>query len=111
MISTDSQGRSSPLGSATSRGSGFLRSDFLGSGSIAGPRPLGAGTGIAIARSEQRLVPKAPVADLAAPAGEQERLEARILSEVLAGAPLPGLYPRNDEALARCRAATGVPGH
>lgn len=50
------------------------------------------------------VVPKALVAELAGPAAEQERLEAWILSEILAGAPLPGLYPPNDETLARYRA-------
>jgi regulator of RNase E activity RraA len=39
------------------------------------------------------LVPQALVADVAAAAVEQERLEAWILREVQAGHPLPGLYP------------------
>ncbi|KMO18458.1 ribonuclease activity regulator RraA [Methylobacterium platani] len=54
------------------------------------------------------VVPKALVAELAGPAAEQERLEAWILSEILSGTPLPGLYPPNDEALARYRRATSA---
>lgn len=47
------------------------------------------------------VVPQALVAELVEPAVEQERLEAWILSEVLDGAPLTGLYPPNEENLAR----------
>jgi regulator of RNase E activity RraA len=54
------------------------------------------------------VVPKALVTELAGPAAEQERLEAWILSEILAGAPLPGLYPPNDDSLARYRTATAT---
>lgn len=42
-----------------------------------------------------------PVAELAA---DQERLEEWIMREVDAGVPLPGLYPPNEEALARFEA-------
>lgn len=47
------------------------------------------------------LIPAALVAEVAALAPEQERLEAWIMAEVEAGAALPGLYPPNAENRAR----------
>ncbi len=47
------------------------------------------------------LIPKALVEAVAKEGQEQERLEGWIMSEVERGAPLPGLYPPNDEAKAR----------
>jgi regulator of RNase E activity RraA len=47
------------------------------------------------------VIPQAIVADVAAEAAEQERLEAWIMREVERGAALPGLYPPNVEAKAR----------
>lgn len=53
------------------------------------------------------VVPKAIAELLVAPALEQEDLEAWILSEVLNGAALSGLYPPNPENIARYRATKG----
>ncbi len=39
------------------------------------------------------LIPQALLAEVAAEATEQERLEAWIMDEVARGVPLPGLYP------------------
>jgi regulator of RNase E activity RraA len=50
------------------------------------------------------VVPAALAAAVAAEAEEQERLEAWIMREVDAGAPLPGLYPMNAETRARYEA-------
>jgi len=50
------------------------------------------------------LIPAALLETVVAEALEQERLEAWIMSQVEAGQPLPGLYPPNDENLARYRA-------
>lgn len=47
------------------------------------------------------VVPLAIVQDLVDAGVEQERLEAWILSEVIGGAPLSGLYPPDASALAR----------
>jgi regulator of RNase E activity RraA len=47
------------------------------------------------------VIPQALVADVAAEAAEQERLEAWIMAEVEKGAALPGLYPPNAETKAR----------
>jgi len=47
------------------------------------------------------VIPKAIVAEVAAEAEEQERLEAWIMREVEKGMPLPGLYPPNAETKAR----------
>jgi regulator of RNase E activity RraA len=47
------------------------------------------------------VIPKAIVAEVAAEAEEQERLEAWIMREVEKGMPLPGLYPPNAETRAR----------
>jgi len=52
------------------------------------------------------LIPAAHVAEVAALASEQERLEAWIMREVEAGTPLTGLYPPNAETRARYEAAT-----
>ncbi|HVZ06839.1 ribonuclease activity regulator RraA [Rhodopila sp.] len=49
------------------------------------------------------LIPQKLVADVAAAASEQERLEEWIMSEVDGGASLPGLYPPNADNLARYR--------
>jgi len=51
------------------------------------------------------LVPAKLVDDVVEAAGEQERLEAWIMSEVERGAALPGLYPPNAENKARYEAA------
>jgi regulator of RNase E activity RraA len=50
------------------------------------------------------VIPQALVADVAAEAAEQERLEAWIMTEVEKGAALPGLYPPNAETKARYEA-------
>jgi regulator of RNase E activity RraA len=47
------------------------------------------------------VIPQALVAEVAAEATEQERLEGWIMGEVEKGTPLPGLYPPNAEARAR----------
>jgi len=44
--------------------------------------------------------------DIMAEAANQERLESWIMGEVEAGSSLPGLYPPNEENLARYRAST-----
>jgi regulator of RNase E activity RraA len=49
------------------------------------------------------LIPAALVAEVAAAAVEQERLEAWIMSQVDAGLALPGLYPPNSQNLERYR--------
>jgi len=51
------------------------------------------------------LIPAALLDDVVAAAPEQERLENWIMSEVEAGASLPGLYPPNAENKARYEAA------
>ena len=50
------------------------------------------------------VIPKALLGDIVEEAAEQERFEAWIVSEVQAGAPLPGLYPPNAETRARYEA-------
>ncbi len=50
------------------------------------------------------VIPAALVEDVAALAGEQERLEEWIMNEIKGGAALPGLYPANVENLARYEA-------
>jgi len=50
------------------------------------------------------LIPQALVAEVAAAAEEQERMEAWIMGEVEKGVPLPGLYPPNAETKARYEA-------
>jgi regulator of RNase E activity RraA len=47
------------------------------------------------------VVPAGLLAEVAAAAVEQERLEGWIMGEVGRGVPLPGLYPPNEEARAR----------
>ena len=47
------------------------------------------------------VIPQAMLAEVAAEAEEQERLEAWIMKQVEGGAALPGLYPPNAEAKAR----------
>jgi regulator of RNase E activity RraA len=47
------------------------------------------------------VIPQARVAEVAAEAAVQERMEAWILAQVDAGATLPGLYPMNAETRAR----------
>ena len=54
------------------------------------------------------VVPSVLVAELAAAGPEQEHLEAWIMAEVEGGAPLPGLYPPNDETRARYEASRVV---
>ena len=51
------------------------------------------------------VIPQALVAEVAAEAVEQERMEAWIMGEVERGAALPGLYPMNAETRARYEAA------
>ena len=51
------------------------------------------------------VIPSALVAEMAAAGPEQERLEAWIMEQVEGGAPLPGLYPPNDETRARYEAS------
>jgi regulator of RNase E activity RraA len=53
------------------------------------------------------VIPKAMVEDVAEAAVAQDRLEAWIVIQVEAGYPLPGLYPPNEETMARYRAETG----
>jgi regulator of RNase E activity RraA len=53
------------------------------------------------------VIPKAMVEDVAEAAVAQDRLEAWIVTQVEAGYPLPGLYPPNEETMARYRAETG----
>ncbi|SKA39301.1 Regulator of RNase E activity RraA [Enhydrobacter aerosaccus] len=50
------------------------------------------------------LIPQALLDDVVAVAGEQEKLEAWIMTEVESGASLPGLYPPNAENKARYEA-------
>lgn len=50
------------------------------------------------------VIPADMAADVAAEAAAQEALEEWILAEVEAGAPLSGLYPPNEDALARYKA-------
>jgi regulator of RNase E activity RraA len=50
------------------------------------------------------VIPSALVAEMATAGPEQERLEAWIMEQVEGGAPLPGLYPPNDETRARYEA-------
>ena len=58
------------------------------------------------------VIPQALAADVAVLAAEQERLEEWIMSQVVDGASLPGLYPPNAENEARyeawARARRGV---
>lgn len=51
------------------------------------------------------VIPKALVADVAAEAPEQERMEAWIMGQVEDGVALPGLYPMNDATKSRYAAA------
>jgi regulator of RNase E activity RraA len=51
------------------------------------------------------VIPQALVESVAAEAPAQERAEAWIMDEVLAGAALPGLYPMNEDNKARYEAA------
>jgi regulator of RNase E activity RraA len=50
------------------------------------------------------LIPHAMLGDVVAASVEQERLEGWIMSQVDAGAALPGLYPPNDDNKARYQA-------
>ena len=47
------------------------------------------------------VIPAALVAEVVALAVEQERLEGWIMTEIVRGVPLPGLYPADDETKAR----------
>ena len=51
------------------------------------------------------VIPSALSAEMAAAGPEQEHLEAWIMEQVEDGAPLPGLYPPNDETRARYEAS------
>jgi len=53
------------------------------------------------------LIPAALLEEIVPLALEQERLEAWIVSQVEEGARLPGLYPPNEENLARYRSSQG----
>lgn len=53
------------------------------------------------------LIPAALLDEVVAEAGEQERMEEWIMSEVERGVPLPGLYPMNAETKARYEASRG----
>ena len=53
------------------------------------------------------LIPAALLGEIVPLALEQERLEAWIVSQVEQGASLPGLYPPNEENLAKYRASQG----
>lgn len=53
------------------------------------------------------LVPKHLIDDILPVAQEQERLETWLMQEVDRGVPLPGLYPPNEETMARYKAETG----
>jgi regulator of RNase E activity RraA len=50
------------------------------------------------------VIPRALLNEVVEAAAEQEKLEAWIMGEVQAGAPLPGLYPANAENKARYEA-------
>jgi regulator of RNase E activity RraA len=50
------------------------------------------------------VIPGAPLNDVVSAAAEQEKMEAWIIGEVIAGASLPGLYPPNAENKARYEA-------
>jgi regulator of RNase E activity RraA len=50
------------------------------------------------------VIPSALMSDVVSAAAEQEKLEAWIIGEVIAGASLPGLYPPNAENKARYEA-------
>ena len=54
------------------------------------------------------VIPAAMVDDVAAQAAEQEAMEEWIMAEVEGGAALPGLYPPNEENVARYKAAKGL---
>ncbi len=74
-------------------------------------RPIGCG-GVAVFpddvivadRDGAVVIPTALVEEVATVAVEQEHLEDWIMEEVKGGAALPGLYPPNDQNLARYRA-------
>jgi regulator of RNase E activity RraA len=51
------------------------------------------------------VIPQALLDAVVAEAPEQERVEAWIMDEVMAGAALPGLYPMNEESKARYEAS------
>jgi regulator of RNase E activity RraA len=53
------------------------------------------------------VIPQALLDAVLAEAPEQERVEAWIMDEVLAGAALPGLYPMNEENKARYESSRG----
>ena len=53
------------------------------------------------------VVPQALAEEIAADGAEQEKLEAWILKEIERGVPVKGLYPPDQETLARYQAETG----
>jgi regulator of RNase E activity RraA len=57
------------------------------------------------------VIPAALVEDVAALSADQEQLEAWIMTQVEAGASLPGLYPPNAETKARFEAWRASPGN
>jgi regulator of RNase E activity RraA len=54
------------------------------------------------------VIPAALIGEVVEIAPEQERLENWIMQEVEKGTPLPGLYPPNDEAMARYAATKNL---
>ncbi|NJM93107.1 MAG: hypothetical protein HC861_11335 [Rhodospirillaceae bacterium] len=50
------------------------------------------------------MIPSALADEVARLGAEQEELEAWLMEEVKAGRTLPGLYPPNEETLARYKA-------
>ncbi len=56
------------------------------------------------------VLPRALAAEIAEDGAEQEALEAWILTEIERGAPVKGLYPPDEAALARYRAAKSGKG-
>jgi regulator of RNase E activity RraA len=55
------------------------------------------------------VIPAALLEEVAAEAAEQEHLEAWIVAQIQAGAPLPGMYPINEENRARYLASRANP--
>ena len=53
------------------------------------------------------VIPQAIADEVAADGAEQEKLEAWILNEIERGVPVKGLYPPDEETLARYQAEIG----
>ncbi len=54
------------------------------------------------------VIPRAIAAEVAEQAVQQEKMEAFLAQEIASGKPLAGIYPPNEETLARYRAASKV---